>query len=142
MAETRGAQDATRRRRVCDDCGKRFTTYERIEEVPLFVKKRDSSLEAFDGEKLMRGLMRAAIKRPISREQLEAVVMQVEQAARAAGGEINHDLIGEFALRGLRQIDPVAYIRFASVYKEFTSVDEFESELARLADEPALAESI
>src|SRR6185436_16729023 len=113
------AGDSVRRRRRCRSCDRRFTTYERYDQGPLYIRKRDGSREPFDRAKLLAGLERAAIKRPLERDQLEAVVDRIVAEVRAQGGEPTADEVGELALRGLRSLDPVAYIRFASVYRKF-----------------------
>jgi transcriptional repressor NrdR len=125
--------DAIRRRRECESCGRRFTTYERREEQPLTVLKRDGQRETFDREKLMRGLIRATVKRNIEVDQLERLIDQVESAIRDTGStQIASSDLGELVLKYLRELDKVAYIRFASVYREFKDVDEFTNELRRL----------
>lgn len=127
------SQDAIRRRRECLDCTQRFTTYERIEEMPLMVVKRDGSHEPWDRTKLMRGLMTAAAKRDVTGEQLEALVSDVEAEARnSLGYEVSAVQVGDLVLKRLRSVDKVAYVRFASVYKSFQDVDEFTAELKRL----------
>jgi transcriptional repressor NrdR len=132
------SRDAVRRRRRCLDCGRRFTTYERYDEGPLYLRKRDGSRQPFDRRKLLAGLERAAIKRPVERSQLEPVVDRIVAELRAEGGTPDADRVGELALRGLKELDRVAYVRFASVYRKFEDVAEFESELARLELEPPL----
>jgi transcriptional repressor NrdR len=132
------AGDAVRRRRRCRVCDRRFTTYERYDQGPLYIRKRGGGREPFDRAKLLAGLERAAIKRPVEREQLEAVVDRIVAEVRARGGAPSADEVGELALRGLRELDPVAYVRFASVYRKFADVAEFEAELERLEDEPPL----
>ena len=132
------AGDAVRRRRRCRVCDRRFTTYERYDQGPLYIRKRNGGREPFDRAKLLAGLDRAAIKRPIEREQLEAVVDRIVAEVRSRGGEPSADEVGELALRGLRSLDPVAYVRFASVYRKFGDVAEFEAELERLDAEPPL----
>jgi transcriptional repressor NrdR len=127
------SQDAIRRRRECLECTQRFTTYERIEEMPLMVIKRDDSREPWDRSKLMRGLMTAAAKRDITAEQLDALVSDVEAEIRnSLGYEVSSVQIGDLVLLRLRDVDKVAYVRFASVYKSFQDVDEFTAELKRL----------
>lgn len=123
-----------RRRRQCPKCGRRFTTYERREaSMLLTVVKKDGSREPFDREKLLRGLARATVKRPVSREKLDQIVNEVESELLARGeSEVPYTLIGEIVLEKLKDIDLVAYIRFASVYREFESLDEFMKELQRL----------
>jgi len=132
------AGDAVRRRRRCRVCDRRFTTYERYDQGPLYIRKRGGGREPFDRAKLLAGLERAAIKRPVERDQLEAVVDRIVAEVRARGGAPSADEVGELALRGLRELDPVAYVRFASVYRKFADVAEFEAELERLEAEPPL----
>jgi transcriptional repressor NrdR len=132
------AGDAVRRRRRCRACERRFTTYERYDQGPLYIRKRSGGREPFDRAKLMAGLERAAIKRPIEREQLDALVDRIVAEVRSRGGAPSADEVGELALRGLRLLDPVAYVRFASVYRKFDDVAEFEAELQRLESEPPL----
>ena len=132
------AGDAVRRRRRCRSCDRRFTTYERYDQGPVYIRKRSGGREPFDRAKLLAGLERAAIKRPIEREQLEAVVDRIVAEVRSRGGEPSADEVGELALRGLRSLDPVAYVRFASVYRKFGDIAEFEAELERLDAEPPL----
>jgi transcriptional repressor NrdR len=130
--------DAVRRRRRCRACERRFTTYERYDEGPLYIRKRDGGRQPFDRGKLLGGLERAAIKRPVEREQLEALVDRIVAELRARGGQPEAEEVGELALRGLRDLDPVAYVRFASVYRKFDDVAEFERELDRLEAAPPL----
>ena len=125
-----------RRRRECLSCGKRFTTYEVVEDVPLVVVKKDGSREAFDRGKLMRGLLRACEKRPVSLEQLDAVVERIENKLHASiEREIDSSVIGELAMDELRNIDEVAYVRFASVYRQFKDINTFMNELRKLLGE-------
>ena len=128
--------DAVRRRRECPDCDTRFTTYERVEGVALAVVKRDGASEPFDRDKLLGGLLRAAAKRPINMAELERLVDAIEAEVRRSGGEAESERIGELALRGLIALDPVAAIMFASVYRSFEDLAEFEAELRRLENEP------
>jgi transcriptional repressor NrdR len=130
--------DAVRRRRRCVACERRFTSYERYDEGPLYVRKRSGSRQPFDRAKLLAGLERAAIKRPVEREQLEALVDRIVAELRSEGGTPDAERLGELALRGLKELDRVAYVRFASVYRKFEDVEEFEAELARLDAEPPL----
>jgi transcriptional repressor NrdR len=130
--------DAVRRRRRCRRCDRRFTTYERHDPGPIYIRKRDGSRQPFDRRKLLAGLERAAIKRPLERDQLDGLVDRIVAELRAEGGTPEAGRVGELALRGLKQLDRVAYVRFASVYRKFEDVDEFESELARLEEEPPL----
>mgnify|MGYP001625106253 FL=1 len=119
-----------RRRRECLKCGRRFTTYEVIETVPLLVIKKDRSREAFDRNKLMRGLLRACEKRPVSMAKLEQVVDGIEaKLQNTLDREISSSLIGEYAMEALKDLDEVAYVRFASVYRQFQDVQTFQQEL-------------
>jgi transcriptional repressor NrdR len=124
-----------RRRRECLACGYRFTSYERIEEIPLMVIKSDGRREPFDVKKIERGLVRALEKRPVSQVEIEELLNQLEDEA-AMEGKANHEvpskLLGELVMRKLEAVDQVAYIRFASVYKRFANVDEFIKEIERL----------
>lgn len=123
---------AIRRRRECSSCGQRFTTYERYEEVSPLIRKRDGRLESFDRNKLSRGLRRATAKRPVEGEAIDALVEDILAGARTAGREVHSDRIGRMALSGLRELDDVAYVRFASVYRNFTDIEEFKVELEQL----------
>jgi transcriptional repressor NrdR len=132
--------DAVRRRRECADCGARFTTYERAEGLTLVVRKRDGGREPFDQQKLLGGLLRAATKRPVQLPALEGLVESIAADVRRAGGEASAERIGELALRGLISLDRVAAIRFASVYRNFEDLAQFEAELRRLEAEPVTAD--
>jgi len=123
-------KSAIRRRRECLKCGKRFTTYEYIEEVSLMVIKKDSRREAFDRKKLLSGVMRACEKRPISVDKMEELVTQVErQIQKKSDREVASSKIGELVISRLKQLDDVAYVRFASVYRQFKDVGQFMEEL-------------
>lgn len=129
-SRTSESQDAIRRRRECLKCGERFTTYERREEMPLMVVKKDGAAEPFDRGKLLRGLLVATAKRNVSVERLEALIDDVEsELHNTFRYEVDSRQVGDMVLRRLRDVDGVAYIRFASVYKEFQDLDEFTSEL-------------
>ena len=133
--ETEG-RDAIRRRRECTACTQRFTTYEKIEEIAIRVVKRDGRKEFFSPDKLLRGLTRACAKRDVPRERLEEVVVDIERELREEMAyEVTSERIGEMALERLQEIDLVAYVRFASVYRQFESVEEFKQELEQLAKE-------
>ncbi len=133
------AKDAIRRRRECGSCARRFTTYERFEEMPLVVIKASGEREPFDRQKLLSGLQRACHKRQVSTQLLEMAVRDIESELRnRLRQEASSNLIGDFALRRLKDIDQVAYVRFASVYRQFSDVEEFEDELKRLESAPAL----
>lgn len=128
--------DAIRRRRECTQCGMRFTTYERREDVPLVVIKKDGHKEPFDKEKIMHGLTVAMVKREVPMESLVSLINDVEASVRDKGtNEVESKEIGRLVLTRLIDVDKVAYIRFASVYRDFKDVDEFTEELRRLADE-------
>lgn len=122
-----------RRRRECMSCEKRFTTYEKVEAISVMVIKRDNSRQLFDGDKLMAGLLRACEKRKVSRSQLEDVVAKIENAIYSTEDkELSTSVIGEMVMDELRELDQVAYIRFASVYRDFDSVETFLKELKTL----------
>ena len=125
-----------RRRRECLSCQKRFTTYEIIESVPIVVVKKDRSREAFDRNKLLNGMLRACQKRPVSIETVEAAVDDIEaQIQNSLDREVPASRIGEYAMKKLKDIDEVAYVRFASVYRQFKDINSFHEEINRLLDE-------
>ena len=125
-----------RRRRECLECIKRFTTYERVEELAPLVVKKDGRREPFDREKLLAGLQKAVEKRPVSMDQLEALVAEVEMRLQERGEkEVPSSAIGEEVMRRLRTLDQVAYVRFASVYRSFRDIEEFMDELKGLLDD-------
>jgi transcriptional repressor NrdR len=128
-----GAGDAIRRRRECLECGRRFTSYERVEEVPYLVVKKDGRREPFDRQKLVAGLDRACVKRPVPARALTAIADEIEQMVQdGADREIEARAIGEKVMERLRELDKVAYVRFASVYRQFEDVEEFMTELRDL----------
>jgi len=130
-----GSGDAIRRRRECLSCGRRFTSYERIEEIPYLVVKKDGRREAFDRGKLMAGLHRACEKRPVSAKALSALVDEIEQMVQdSPDREIEARAIGERVMERLKELDKVAYVRFASVYRQFEDVQEFMTELRDLLE--------
>ncbi len=127
------SNDSVRRRRECEKCMKRFTTYERTDIKPIAIIKKDSTREPFDRNKLMSGLIRACIKRNISAETLDLLVDDIEnEIHNLPGSEIHSKDLGNLVLKRLRDLDKVAYIRFASVYKQFNSVRQFTNELTKL----------
>ena len=134
VLETREtSEQETRRRRACLKCEKRFTTYERIEQKPIFVIKRDGSRESFDRPKLVRGLMRSCEKRPVSLADIEKLVDEVEYKLRASDeGEVKSTKIGTLVMNRLRKLDKISYIRFASVYRDFTDIQSFKEEIEKL----------
>lgn len=124
-----------RRRRECLSCKRRFTTYEKIEEIPYMVVKKDGSRQPFDSQKLLRGMMKACEKRPIQISQLEEVVEEVESLVQERPDkEIEVSEIGQLVMERLKALDKVAYVRFASVYREFKDVSEFLQEISELFD--------
>jgi transcriptional repressor NrdR len=135
VIDSRASDDGTsiRRRRVCKACGYRFTTYESPKEIPLIVIKNDKSLEQFDRDKLLNGLLTATKKREISMARLNEIIDEVEHELRSmVRNEVRTEVIGDLVLERLRQLDDVAYIRFASVYKDFKNIEEFQTALASL----------
>lgn len=129
------SNDAIRRRRECTKCGFRFTTYERCEEMPLIVVKRDGRKETFDRQKLMRGLVTATVKRDVPMSALTALIDSIESELRDGGTmEVSSVDLGSMVLKRLVSVDKVAYVRFASVYRDFKDVDEFSEELRSLND--------
>lgn len=141
MVDSRQADDgsAIRRRRECLTCGRRFTTFERLEEVPLLVVKRSGQRVPFDRRKIVEGIAAAAKSRPVTSEQMEDIAAEIEEGLRLDGvGDVPSEQIGLRVLERLRAVDPVAYMRFASVYKGFEGVEDFERELVLLtkATEP------
>lgn len=122
-----------RRRRECMSCGNRFTTYEVIEKVPVVVVKKDKSREVFDREKLLNGMIKACEKRPVPVEQLEKAVNEIEsELQNSLDREVTSVRIGELVMEKLKSIDEVAYVRFASVYRQFKDINTFMSELKKL----------
>lgn len=135
VLDSRDVRDGSevRRRRVCAACERRFTTYERVDELPTTVVKRDGRRESFDREKLLNGLLRACEKRPVPRRELMAVVDTVESALAAREvREMSTEEIGNLVIEELRSLDQVAYVRFASVYRRFEDVNQFMDELKQL----------
>ena len=125
-----------RRRRECIQCGKRFTTYEIVESLPIVVVKKDRSREPFDRNKLLNGLLRACEKRPVSLEQLEKAVDDIEtQIQNSLEREVSTSKIGEYVMEQLMRIDDVAYIRFASVYRQFKDIKSFHEAIRKLMEE-------
>ena len=125
--------DSIRRRRECLECGRRFTTYERVDEIPYMVVKKDGRREKFERQKVMAGLLRACEKRPVSMTQLEAVADEIEALVMdSPDRECPSSQIGERVMKRLRELDKVAYVRFASVYLDFKDVKEFMDELQHL----------
>ncbi|HCU56079.1 MAG TPA: transcriptional regulator NrdR [Clostridiales bacterium] len=127
-----------RRRRECLACGRRFTTYETVERIPVFVIKKDGNRELFDTNKLRGGIMKACEKRPVSYESIDKLVTEIEKTVYNLGAnEVSSDKIGDEVMKGLKELDQVAYVRFASVYKEFKDIDTFLSEIERILGKKA-----
>jgi transcriptional repressor NrdR len=137
VVDSRSSEDGTaiRRRRECLTCGRRFTTYERLEEVPFVVVKRSGERQFFDRKKIVAGMVAAAKNRPVTRAQMEAMAAEVEDSLRLEGSEVRSDQVGRAVLAHLRLLDDVAYLRFASVYKGFSELGDFEREVGLLTKE-------
>ncbi|MDE6733523.1 MAG: transcriptional regulator NrdR [Oscillospiraceae bacterium] len=136
VIDSRPTENKVRRRRECIKCATRFTTYEIIEEIPLMIIKKDHTIEPFDREKLVDKLCRATVKRPVSLETIENVVEEIAAGLKnSLQREVTSDKIGELALLKLKEIDDVAYIRFASVYREFDDVDSFVKIISELKND-------
>lgn len=137
VLESRTSEDTTsiRRRRECQKCGKRFTTYERVEGVDLVVIKKDGKKESFDREKIKRGLLKATWKRPVTMSQIDDMITEVEQMLRRRQGvEVKSIEIGKLVINRLKKLDKVGYLLFATVYKDFEGIDDFEREIKSLQD--------
>ena len=135
VIDSRPTEDghAIRRRRGCEKCGKRFTTYEKVEESIIMIVKKDGSREAFDRGKLMNGIIRACEKRPVPMATIEEMVDRIERGLNnLMQKEVKSDFIGELVMDELKKVDQVAYIRFASVYRQFTDVETFTEEINKL----------
>ena len=135
VIDSRPAEDnnSIRRRRVCDECGKRFTTYEKVETIPLIIIKKDNNREAYDRSKIEAGVLRACHKRPISADQISKLVDDVETMIFSREEkEISSNEIGEMVMEKLKDLEAVAYVRFASVYREFKDVNTFMDELKKV----------
>ena len=135
VIDSRPTENKVRRRRECIQCGARFTTYEIIEEVPLMVIKKDHTIEPFDREKLVDKLCRATVKRPVSLETIDNIVEDIAaELKNSLTREVTSDKIGEAVLKRLKEVDDVAYVRFASVYRDFNDVDSFVKIISELKD--------
>ena len=135
VIDSRAVEDGTsiRRRRECPDCGRRFTTYEKYEETPLVVSKKDGRRELFDDKKLLGGLFKAFEKRPVPYERVQEIADSVERELRMNGeSEVESTRIGELVMQHLEETDQIAYVRFASVYRQFADVKNFMQELERI----------
>lgn len=128
--------NSIRRRRECINCGRRFTTYEKVELSPLYVVKKDGRRESFDSQKIKAGILHACDKLPVSMQQIDDIVSRVEQKCYATmDGEINTEVIGDMVMAELKELNDVAYVRFAAVYRKFTDLGTFMGELQKLVDE-------
>lgn len=135
VIDSRPAEEnnSIRRRRVCDICEKRFTTYEKVETIPLIIIKKDNNRETYDRAKIEAGVLRACHKRPISANQIEKLVDEVEtEIFKMEDKEIPSQMIGEYVMEKLKELDAVAYVRFASVYREFKDINTFMDELKKI----------
>ena len=138
VIDSRAVEDGTsiRRRRECPDCGRRFTTYEKYEETPLVVSKKDGRRELFDAKKLLGGLLKAFEKRPVPYEKVQEIADSVERELRMNGeSEVESARIGELVMDRLKKVDEVAYVRFASVYRQFKDINTFMAELNKLLED-------
>ncbi len=137
VVDSRSTDDGTaiRRRRECLNCGKRFTTYEKVESVPIIVVKKDKSRQSFDRDKLERGILSACASRPVPMQTVDAMVSEIESRLHnTLQREVSSEKIGEMVMEMLRDIDEVAYVRFASVYKQFKDIETFQEELKKLTE--------
>ncbi len=138
VVDSRSAEDDTaiRRRRECLNCGKRFTTYEKIESVPIIVIKRDGSRQSFDRQKLQRGILSSCASRPVPLHIIDGMLDAIEgEIHNSLAREVSSEKIGEMVMERLREIDEVSYVRFASVYKKFKDIETFQKELAKLSND-------
>ena len=137
VIDSRPIDDGTaiRRRRICDACGKRFTTYEKVETIPLLIIKKDNTRENYDRSKIENGILRASYKRPVSTESVKQVIDRIEtEIFSREEKEIPSSLVGEIVMEELKGLDEVAYVRFASVYREFKDVNTFMDELKKILE--------
>ena len=136
VVDSRPVEDSNsiRRRRMCDSCGRRFTTYEKIETIPLIVIKKDNNREAYDRTKIEKGVLRACYKRPVSAARLEQLIDNIDNDVYSLGtAEVKSTQIGEIVMERLKEVDQVAYVRFASVYREFKDINTFIDEIKKLS---------
>ena len=135
VIDSRSAEDgsAIRRRRSCDECGKRFTTYEKVETIPLIIIKKDNNREQYNRSKIERGIIRACYKRPVSAEAIQKTVERIEiKIFNLEAKEVSSTDVGEIVMDELKELDEVAYVRFASVYREFKDVNTFMDEIKKM----------
>ncbi len=138
VIDSRGQDDNSviRRRRLCESCGKRFTTYERIDMIPVTVIKRDGTREIFDKNKLLGGILKSCNKRPVTAKQIETLVDDIENTLTGSGErEVHSKDIGNMVMERLKELDEVAYVRFASVYRQFKDINTFIDELEKMLNE-------
>ena len=138
VIDSRPAEEGSsiRRRRECLSCAKRFTTYETVESLPMVVIKKDGSRQSFDRQKVLRGMIRACEKRPVPLAELERIADEIEQELQSAlEREITTEQVGEMVMKRLKDVDEVAYVRFASVYRQFKDIDTFMQELTKLLND-------
>lgn len=138
VVDSRPAEDGhvIRRRRECINCTQRFTTYEKIEEIPIIIVKKDGTRESYNRMKVLNGIIRACEKRPVSMDQMENLIDQIETRMHTSmEKEVQSELIGELVMSGLKDLDEVAYVRFASVYRQFKDINTFINELTKLLRE-------
>jgi transcriptional repressor NrdR len=134
VTDKRESPEGVRRRRECLKCGKRFTTYEKVSREDIYLIKKDGRREKFDREKLERGIIRAFEKRPVSKEKIDKMISEIEEQIRKRGKkEIKTAEIGELVMKKIKKIDNVAYIRFASVYRDFQDINDFKQEMRKLS---------
>lgn len=128
--------NAIRRRRQCEECEKRFTTYETVESMPLIIVKKDETRESYDRQKLLSGLVRSCHKRPVPMKDIDELADEIEnQLYNAMKKEVNSNIIGEMVMERLKELDEVAYVRFASIYREFRDINTFMAELKKILEE-------
>lgn len=133
VTDKRDSPEGTRRRRECLKCGKRFTTYEKITKGDFYVIKKDGRRERFEREKLEAGIYRAFEKRPVPKEEIEKMINEIDEAIRKRGKkEVSSSIIGEIVMKKIKKLDNVAYIRFASVYRDFKDINDFKREIKEL----------
>ncbi len=135
VIDSRQTEDGTaiRRRRECENCGRRFTTYEKVDLIPLMVIKKDRTRQPFDSSKLRRSILRAFEKQPVTLAEIDQLVREIEMRAyNRADQEISSEELGEMVMEGLKSMDEVAYVRFASVYRQFRNIRDFMDELSRM----------
>ncbi|MDP3882177.1 MAG: transcriptional regulator NrdR [Nanoarchaeota archaeon] len=132
VIDKRDVGSSTKRRRECLKCQKRFNTQENLERVEIRVVKKDGKVEAFDREKIKKGILRACEKRPITADKIDKIMIIIEEKLKKMGKEVKSSVIGEMVSKELKKLDKVAYIRFASVYRDFTDLDDFKNEIKEL----------